>query len=293
MTDRTELWGKLQTAQGAIVQYLGPKLQPALQESMFHEVPGWFHIGFAYYIRPDAMTVERVRIRNPYSTEAQLAANIQGLKDAEFLDDNGVITDEAFNAYQGLIDFQDGIASEADLVSDDVLSPIAEALSKTLDNALKLNAPCLQDVSRYELPSNLVHRIYYQVYRLGAWRDDAHLQIWQATGIDGHTHEAASLVWDGTATNPAKFMEVRGGRGYDETGWQAKLDTLVDKGWLIKTGDDYAVSDTYKAMREEIETKTNDLFYQAFADLSDADVEHLLTLLQEVEVKFTPEPQAS
>lgn len=293
MVEDNQLWVKIQAAQGAIVQNLSPKLQAVIENSIFHEVPGWFHIGFAYYIRPDAMIVERIRTRNPYSPEQDLANNIKSLQDVGFIDANNVITDEAFNAYQALIDAQDDLVGELDLMPVDELEAVADYLNRAYEAALKLDAPCLQDVSRYDLPDTVVHKIYYLIYRLSAWRDDAHLQAWKTLDVDGHTYEAFSLIWDGTATTAEGIAEARPFRGYEVADWQTTLDNLVDKAWLITDADKYIVTEDSKSMRDDVETKTDELFYQVFSGLSDSEIEKLLHLLQEIQENFSPESVAT
>jgi hypothetical protein len=147
MVERTKLWSQLQAAQTAIVQNLSPKLQAALQDSIFNGVQGWFHLGLAYYIRPDALTVERLQQRNPYTHRDILAQQVQNLHDADFLDDNGTITQNAYDAYQSLIDAQNIIAQELDLMLESELKQLAHYLTQAHDATKTLDAPCFKDVS--------------------------------------------------------------------------------------------------------------------------------------------------
>lgn len=194
------------------------------------------------------------------------------LRDVGHLDSNDVITEEAYEAYQSLIDAQDAQAQSLDLMDAEKLSQVVDYFQRAHDAALKLDAPCFKLYTSRPLPENSVHRIYYFIFRFLALRDDAHIQAWQDLTVDGHTYETASLVWDGSATTAAKLLE---------------------KGWLTKKGDEYAVTDDFKKLRDSIEVKTDDFFYSIFADFSDEEVKHLLTLLKEVQAKFTPEPEAS
>lgn len=293
MVEKTPIWSQMQKTQNAIVQNLSPKLQETIKSSIFNGVDGWFQIGLAYYIRPDPMTIKRIRQRNPYTRQEKLAQGIQNLKDVDFLDANSVVTDKAYDAYQELLDAQDAIASEITLMPEDKSQALVTYIERIHNAVAKLDAPCFKDSSNKPLPANLVHRIYYLIARLAAWRDDAHIKAWQPLDIDGHTYETFSLVWDGTATIAEKFMEVRAGRGYEEVDWQVTLDKLVDKGWLIKEADAYTVSADGKEIRDDIEVKTDEIFYAPFSVLEDTEIEHLLTLLKDVQERFTPEPEAN
>ncbi len=293
MVERTDVWKQIQQTQNAIVQNLAPKLREVIEESIFNGVDGWFHVGLAYYIHPEPMTLERMRQRNPYTRKEKLLTGIQNLKEADFLDSNAVVTDKANDAYQSLLDAQDTIASELTLVSQEDLQLVSDYLERIHDEIAKLDAPCFKDSSNKPLPTTMVHRIYYLIARLAAWRDDAHIQAWQHLEIDGHTYETFSLVWDGTATNAEKLLEARAGRGYDESEWQATLDKLVNKGWLVKGDNGYEVSAEGKTIRDDVEEKTDDIFYAPFAILGATKIEHLLTLLKDVQERFTPEPEAN
>ncbi len=292
MIDKTELWGQMQQVVNAIVANLSPAVMKKLESSSI-ELKNLFALGVAYYVYPESIVIKHLRQRNPYSHEQTQIDAIQRLRDAGYLDENDVITQFAYDEYQSLIDAQNTQAESLNLMDEEALLELAGYLKRAHDAALKLDAPAFHLVAGRPLPENAVHRIYYLIYRFMALRDDVHIQAWQGLNIDGHSHEAASLVWDGTANNAEKFMEVRANRGYELSDWQNTLDSLVDKDWLVKDGDNYAASEHYNAIREDIETKTNELFYQIFISFDNNEQGKLLTLLQEVQDKFTPEPEAT
>lgn len=294
MTDRKEIWKLAPAASGAIVQNLGPKIQEAVQSSPFVDVPRWFIIGTAFYIRPEPLTVERMRVRNPYSKPESQENDIKALTEAGFLDEKGVITQVAVDAYQGLIDNQDSAAATLDNMPQEDSERVGTYLKRAYDAAHVVTEPsnaCLKDASLLDMRGGAVHQVFYTVGRLNAFRDDCHLAAWKPLDMDGNVYEAFSLIWDGTADSAAKLMEARGNRGYEEADWQASLDELVKKGWLEKDGETYKVSDEGNKIREEVEVKTDEYFYQIFDGLSDEEVDDFVALLKEVQEKFTPEPQ--
>lgn len=294
MVERASVWEEMEQAMNAIVQNLRPLVQEAIQKSQFDGVQGWFHLGLGYYIHPDPLTADRIRQRNPYNKHETQEAVVSTLKEAGFLDSNGVITEAAIDEYKGLIGVQDDVARSLNLMDASKLARVAQLLERVHDAALKMDAPCFTDLATKPLPENTLHRIYYLIYRFRALRDDAHLQAWRRDlDVDAHTFEALSLVWDGTADTAAQITEQRGFRGYDETEWQKTLDAVVAKGWLNRQDDSYSVTDVGKKIRDDIETWTDDFFYQAFAVLSDNDIQELVTLLRDIQENFTPEPQIS
>lgn len=294
MTNRKEIWNLAQAASGAIVQNLGSKTQEAVKASPFADVPRWFIIGTAFYIRPEPLTVERMRVRNPYSNPESQENDIKTLTEASFLDKNGVITQVAVDAYQALIDIQDAAADTLDNMPQDDLERVGSYLKRAYDAAHAVTEPanaCLKDASLLNMRDSAVHQVFYITGRLGAFRDDCHLAAWKPLEMTSNRYEAFSLVWDGTADSAEKLMEARQGRGYEESDWQASLDSLVEKGWLEKDDETYKATDEGNKIREEVEVKTDDYFYQIFDGLSDEEVEDFVALLKEIKEKFTPEPQ--
>lgn len=289
--EKTKIWSDIQATQTAVVQQLAPKVQEAVQESIFNGVDRWFHVGLAYEIYPEAMTVERTQVRNPYTKPKALADNIANLKSHNFLNAEGIITEIALKAYQGLVDVQDQVAKDITPDNTDALDKVNQYLKQIRDAALAMNAPCLEDSSKRDLHENPVHRLYDLISNLAAFRDDAHLRAWKPLNMNGQVYEAFSLIWDGTAKDAASLLEARSGRGYDENGWQAALEQLVEKGWLVKEDDTYGVTDEGKQIRDEVEAKTDEFFYAAFDVLKEENLKELINLLQDVQATFTPELQ--
>lgn len=297
MVNRKEIWQAAQAASGAIGQNVNPAVQEGVQNSPFKDIPKWFFIGTAFYIRPEPLTVRRLRVRNPYGNPQAQAKAIQSLQEANLLDSKGIITQEAVAAYQALIDIQNAVADELDKMDTAKLQQVLKYINHAYEAALKVEEPAtlsLQDATRLDMHNGLVHQIFYKIGRLGAFRDDCHIAAWKPLEIDGNLYEAFSLVWDGTADSAAKLFEARSNRGYEEADWQSSLDKLVEMGWLEKDDDAYKTTDEGQKIRDEIEVKTDEYFYQAFAGLSDKEMSDFLTLLQEVQENFTaqPEPQA-
>lgn len=294
MVDRKEIWATAGAASGAVVQHVSPAVQEKIQETVFKDIPGWFVLGTAFYIRPEPLTVERLRIRNPYSHPQRQADSIKALKDANLLDDKAIITQESVDAYQSLIDAQDAVADTLDMMDTAKLKKVVGYFNRAYDAALSVEKPpipSMKDATQLNMNDGLVHQIFYKFGRLGAFRDDCHLAAWKHLEIDGNVYEAFSLVWDGTADSAAKLLEARQNRGYEESDWQASLDNLVEMGWLEKDEDTYKTTDEGQKIRDEIEAKTDAYFYQAFDGFSDTEVEEFLALLKDVQEKFTPQPE--
>lgn len=101
------------------------------------------------------------------------------------------------------------------------------------------------------------------------WSDDPHLVVFHASTLvreyrgDRHLALLSSMSLDGIEANvlagatPAYDRDwVRESRGWDDDTWQAAVDRLVERGWITP---DEQFTDSGRAMRSEIETRTDEL----------------------------------
>lgn len=299
MTQKQDLWGLMTVAQGAIVQNFGSKIQEAVQNSILNEVQGWGNLGLAMAIKPDPLTVERMATRNPYGSEARMQSNVDALKEANMLDANGVITDEANSAYMTLVDTQNNAIGELEV--DNNVEQAATFIKRVFDAAINLDEPDntnIKEASTRDLGDTAIHDLFYLTARLNAFRDDCHIAAWRKHDIDGRMLEALTILWsESEETKTATAMaEGRPYRGWEESDWKTSLDALLDalvkKGWATQDGDEYIITDDGKSVRDAIEKQTNEYFYAAFDVLNDKQVDTFADSLKAIEEHFTPEPEA-
>ncbi|MEL7434057.1 MAG: hypothetical protein AAFN11_08915 [Chloroflexota bacterium] len=230
-------------------------------------------------------------MRNPYGNPAGFAQHIKDLQEAGLLDDKAVITQDAYDAYQSLIDAQDAKAATLTFMPDSDLQTVIDYLDCIDQAAAGLNTPIQQIIVAEKPCDTPAHRIYELISHLRAFRDDAHVQAWQPLGISGHTYEMFSFVWNGEAPTVEQFLEVRGTRGYDAEACEQALTLLAEKGWIEQGDDGYVVTETGKQVRDDIEVKTDTFFYQAFDGLTDEDLADFRRLLAEITEKFALETE--
>ena len=119
-----------------------------------------------------------------------------------------------------------------------------------------------------------------------AFRDDAHMAAFQPLGVSGHGWEAFSFVWQETANTVEAINQQLFYRGYSAAEFGAELDKLVAKGWLVKDGDVYGVTETGRSVRTQAETDTNTYFYAPWAVLNDAEVDEVNELMTGLQAKL-------
>jgi hypothetical protein len=133
----------------------------------------------------------------------------------------------------------------------------------------------------------LIH-VFRAIAQLSAFRDDAHVAAWHSTGITGHQWEAFSHVhgvniWGDPITSVAEAAEKLAFRGYDETTYQTALLDCVARGWLAVDGDGrFTTTKSGQTQWQEIEDKTNQLFYAPWQILTVPEWFELHQLLTEL-----------
>ena len=114
---------------------------------------------------------------------------------------------------------------------------------------------------------------------LNAYRDDVHLTAVSPHNLSGSTLEAFTYLWRGEKDSGAALQEQLPFRGYDEAHYTAVLRELVGKGWATETDGKFAITDEGQTVRNAIEQKTNDLFFNAWNPLTDGEIQALFGII--------------
>ncbi|MEO1646843.1 MAG: hypothetical protein AAFR67_16770, partial [Chloroflexota bacterium] len=176
------LWDEILGAEGAIVQHLIPAVREAIEKSIFNDVPAWGLLTLTYLAPEKPLTVEQIKMRNPYGNPAGFAQHIKDLQEAGLLDDKAIITQDAYYAYQSLIDTQDAKAATLTFMLESDLQTVIDYLDRIDQAAAGLNTPIHQIIVAEKPCDTPAHRIYELISHLRAFRDDAHVQVWQPLG---------------------------------------------------------------------------------------------------------------
>ncbi|MYQ77410.1 MULTISPECIES: SCO6745 family protein [unclassified Streptomyces] len=120
------------------------------------------------------------------------------------------------------------------------------------------------------------------------WPDAPHLALWHAATVlrehrgDGHLAALAHAELDPVeslvsfAAIGAARREVFGSRGWDEGEWQAALDRLEKRGLVTADG---TATEAGRALRAEVERRTDEAAAGPWRVLTDAERERLVALL--------------
>ena len=116
-------------------------------------------------------------------------------------------------------------------------------------------------------------RIRAHAMDLSARRDDAHCLAWVPLGVPGHAWNAFTLIWHGEARSAGEVAALQSRRGYGPDDYEAAIGELVRRGWLEAdaAAGRYRATAAGKALRDEVEARTDLYFYQPWSVLNDRE----------------------
>ncbi len=152
---------------------------------------------------------------------------------------------------------------------------LADAVAALLDGAIAAGAsaarPLFAANRAVATPDDPVAALWQSATTLREHRGDGHVALIAGAGLDGC--EVLVLFAADTSTDAGLFQQSRGWSG-DE--WAAAVDRLRGRGLLDRDG---AVSAVGRALRETIETRTDELAIAPYAHLASETAEGLIELL--------------
>ena len=269
-----------------------PPLPPMFQiRAGYAESPGWFMVQ-ALEFDPEPLTVANLRVRDIYASERIVAALLELLAGEQWLRRQG----EAYHLTDAGRDTLNQVRSrtlkllevmETPLPAEQ-LNRLESLLSRVIDSSLGAGDPpgnwCLAH-SRNRAPDNdapPLLKLNQYFSDLNAFRDDAHMAAWKACDVGGYAWEAFTLICDGQAGTADDVYDKLPFRGYSVAEYEKALQTMLERGWLdhpsVQAGQ-YRITEAGQAIRNNVETLTDEYFYKPWSSLSPNDLEETQQLL--------------
>ncbi len=303
MQKDASLYNMTQQLQGAIFQagfkqYLATlsdgeknnRPQPPLLLQLrggYAESPGWMMVQMAEF-DPDPLSVDKFRRRAVYSAPKLSLAILEMLASEKWLNRIGdeyhltqagrEVLDKMQERRQKPFQTFSPIPSEQAYRLEFLTCRVVEASlhSEVVD-------PWCLSHSRNRAPAGesapFVKMVQYGS-DFNAFRDDVHMCAYGAYNVLGHVWEAFAFVDDEQANNPDDLFDQLAYRGWARSDWAAALDELDGRGWAEKSHGFYQSTEKGKAVREEVEKHTDELFYEPWSILTDAEYDELIDLMQ-------------
>lgn len=257
----------------------------------YAESPSWFLVQ-AMEFDPEPLTVANLRVRDVYASERIVAALLELMASARWLDR------DATGAYRLSAEGR-ALTQHIRPRADDILAPagparraarLAEFLHRIVDAGLRGEGPpgswCLAH-SRRRAPagdSAPLVRLCQYAEDLNALRDDGHMAAWRPYGTDGYEWEAFDVVCSVHGATGGEIFDLLAHRGYSHVEYGAALTRLADRRWLERRdgGTSYRASPEGRAARAEVERRTDAYFYAAWSALTAAEIAAIRDALVEL-----------
>lgn len=256
----------------------------------YAESPSWIFAQVLEFL-PEPLTVERFRRRAVYSAPKLSEALLELLASEQYFDRIG---NEYHLTEKGQIEAADSKKRMAETFAGfeptdpAVIDKISDYIQRIIDASLQANEPpgtwCIAH-SRKRAPSNdapSIAKIVQFGSDFNAFRDDAHMAAFGAYDVEGHVWEAFSYIKSEQAKNASELYDRLAYRGFYTEDWQSALDNLVARGWVVKNGEEYFVTDSGIAVHEDVEAKTDAYFFAPWDVLSEDEFTELIELMQQL-----------
>ncbi|MSQ35697.1 MAG: hypothetical protein EXR63_00930 [Dehalococcoidia bacterium] len=235
---------------------------------------------------PGTLSPAEMRLRDPYSKPARFLEELARLAAEGWVEAIGE-TEYRVNARARANVVEAIRAGDAYLGTLDVLPrPDLERHADLLQRLARADAivpePPRQWASRRRVrvvgaDMPVVAQIREHAMDLSARRDDAHDLAWMPLGAAGHVWNAFTFIWHGEARNAVEVAALQSWRGYAVDNYETAIEELVRRGWLESdaTAGHYRATAAGKALRDEVEARTDLYFYQPWSVLSDGEWDEL------------------
>jgi len=287
MIDKKQLWTLAEETMRAFAPFYLEVMQKAIQDSGAPDY--WFGLSLARGSDPQPFTVERYHAMFPYTAPDRFTEILEGLARLELLERVGEgayrLSDLGRKAVENIFE-----AAHRGL---DTIEPLPAGEMDQLNGLLyrlveaTLAAPEPEEkwaiaYSRWTDPgagaSGSVKADQYLTDLL-RYRDDAHIAAWKPYDVSGHAWEALTFIWRCEANTAEELVEKLPFRAHSVEDYQAALENLVVRGWLVEEAGTYQLTERGRQIREEAEEATDRHFFVGWAALSEEELAQLQDLL--------------
>jgi len=286
----------------ASIYPLARDIMRPLFEEYFSEQRFYQAIFFACNMRPELITTELFLKRNPYVRPESVVEILVDAVEAGYLekDEKGGYgpTQKGSSAIETVHEAFYNHVNQLNEFPEDQLQELTRLMGKLVQSVdqtdLGHRKICFESSygGHNQVESGSLAKLDQQLDDMNAFRDDAHIAAWKPMGVDGHTWEVLTFIWNGDVNTTEGLAENLPYRQYTNEDYQATLEDLVKKGWIEGKGDGFVVTEKGKNIRDEAEDATNANYFGAWKVLSDdeiARIGELLTALKETNLKLLPE----
>ena len=276
----------------ASIYPLAREVMRPLFEEHFSEQRFYQLLFLAYNLRPEPISANLFQLRNPYANPDSVQEILEDAAEAGYLEKVSVgdyrLTQKGSYAIETVHEAFYNHVNQLKEVPADQLNELCSLLAKLVKSISQTDLGgrkiCF-DASfggHIQVDHGTLAQVDQLLDDLNAFRDDAHIAAWTPVGVDGHTWEVLTLVWNGEATTAETLNERLPYRQYTAEDYQGSLEDLVQRGWIEEGVEGYLVTDAGKKIRDEAEAVTNENYYRPWKVLTDSELTRIGDLLKEL-----------
>lgn len=224
MRDNLKTW-QLMSDTSSSIYPLAQEVMREQFESRFSERRFYTPCLIASGLAPNPITVEVYSKRNPYANPSGINNLLVDMASAGYLDQDGnggyLLSVKGATAVSSTNDTFYRHINKVDQFPADKREELAALLAKLVVAATEAeldNGNLCLNISfngHPKVEADTLAVIDQRIDDLHAFRDDAHISAWTPTGVDGHTWEVLSFVWNGEANTVEKLVERLPFRNYN------------------------------------------------------------------------------
>jgi hypothetical protein len=289
MNDR-EIWVLASKAMRAFPRHYEECMETAARKHGLAS-PNWMPLIMTYTFKPDPISVDRLRVRSPYTAPRYYNALILHLHERGFFARSPlggfVLSSLGVEAFQTIMDAAYAGMQAIPLLSSNDMQMLTRALGRLVQACLTYGEP----ISRWSLiysrrldesPAEAwAAKIDQYLSDLAAFRDDAHLASWIHYHVNGHSWDVLTQLWR-EGSMPIEAISDRLARQHwtrEETSQAA--DELRKLGW-VDGSQVLSITDLGREIRQHSETLTDTYFFAPWRMLVKDDLENLWRLLPQL-----------
>lgn len=281
------LWNLMREAWTALSDHFEPVIEKLVTDSGL-EARTWGLLLASLTFEPDNTTPAHLMVRVPYTSAETYLKRLEKAADMGYLTE--VANGEFYLTPVGRAETQRFIeqARLAMKAADPLPLTDSRRLAALLDHLVHscLNTSTPPDVWSIRLSHRLMPAydppmpfIEQAFSCLSAYRDDAHLAAWQASGLTATALESLTYLWRSQANSLDGLVELLASRGHPRPVYVAAVADLRRRKYVASIKGKLRITAEGKRFREQVEVDTDRYFYRPWTALSAAEKAEMEKLL--------------
>lgn len=281
------LWKSLRDAWIKIEASFDPAIKPIVAKSELN-IREWMLLIAALTFEPEDTTPSHLLVRGPYTSSDQYLKRLKNAADKGYFENRSNnsfrLSVKGREAVLGFIKVAREAMEAADLLSLEDARKLAEMLECLVKNSLDTPPPPNSwsiNLSYKLMPANVSTMPYIEqaISCLSAYRDDAHLASWQASGLSAIALESLTLIWRGQVSTVDQLTEKLAFRGHPDKIYRDALAELRVHDYISGFQNVIRVTEEGKLFRDRVEASTDHYFFAPWSCLNLDEKEQMTEIL--------------